>query len=135
MLRRPGHQTLGLLGPFETSVMEVMWALSREASVRDVLDALPARPAYTTVMTTMERLHRKGFLDRTRRGRAFVYLPALTRDGLAGHRTGGLIGQLLDDGAAAAPVLSSFVDAVSERDRALLDHLEELIRLKKEQGQ
>jgi predicted transcriptional regulator len=123
----------GSLGPFETDVMEVLWSLGREASVRDVRAALLAGPAYTTVMTTMERLHRKGLLHRQRQGRAFLYTPTLTRDGLAGRRTGKLVGQLLDGGVSAAPVLSSFVNAVSEHDRALLDHLEELIRQKKEE--
>jgi predicted transcriptional regulator len=129
--RAPAALTVaGALGPFETSVMEVMWSLGREGTVHDVRAALLARPAYTTVMTTLERLHRKGLLHRKRQGRAFLYTPALSRDALAGRRTGRLVGQLLD-GGAAAPVLSSFVDAVTEHDRALLDHLEELIRLKK----
>jgi predicted transcriptional regulator len=114
--------------------MEVMWSLGREASVRDVLVELSSRPAYTTVMTTMERLHRKGLLGRRREGRAFIYAAAFSRDGLAGRRALGFIRQLLDGGASAAPVLSSLVHAVGERDRALLDHLEEMIRAKKKEG-
>ena len=131
---RPLPPPPGNLGPFETSVMEALWSLGREASVRDVLPVLSSRPAYTTVMTTMERLFRKGLLGRRRLGRAFLYSPAYSRDGFAGHRASGFIGQLLDAGASATPVLSSFVNAVGDRDRALLDHLEEMIREKKKEA-
>jgi predicted transcriptional regulator len=120
-----------VLGPFETSVMEVVWSVGGDARVRDVQARLAGSPAYTTVMTTMERLHRKGLLQRRRHGRAFVYQAAITRDGLASRRAGGFLARLLEGGAAPAPVLSSLVDAVSDRDRALLDELEQIIRKKK----
>jgi predicted transcriptional regulator len=68
------------LGPLEAEVMEVVWRLE-EATVKQVLFHLktPRRPAYTTVMTTMSRLASKGVLERTRRGRSFVYRPTRSR--------------------------------------------------------
>src|SRR5688572_6446800 len=111
---RSGLPETAVLGPFETSVMEVVWSLGGDVRVRDVQAQLPGQPAYTTVMTTMERLHRKGLLQRKRHGRAFVYQAALSRDGLASRRASGFLARLLDAGAAPAPVLSSLVDAVSD---------------------
>jgi predicted transcriptional regulator len=65
----------GLLGDLERAVMEVVWYRG-VASVHDVQDALAERePAYTTVMTVMNRLTAKGVLEREKRGRAFVYRP------------------------------------------------------------
>jgi predicted transcriptional regulator len=63
-----------LLGPLEAQVMTVAWKLGR-CSVRDVLKLLPHRLAYTTVMTTLARLHAKGLLWRKRAGRKHVYWP------------------------------------------------------------
>lgn len=70
-----GRDTAGLLGELEQLVMESIW-LRGEASVRQVQDDLAARePAYTTVMTVMNRLAEKAVLERERRGRAFIYRP------------------------------------------------------------
>ena len=72
-----------VLGPLEQKVMAALWALGR-GSVRDVLEQFPAegRPAYTTLMTVMGRLHEKGLLRRELRGKAHVYEPALSRRAL-----------------------------------------------------
>jgi predicted transcriptional regulator len=122
----------GSLGPLERRVMEYLWGRSDAASVRDVRAAVNADLAYTTLMTTLDRLHKKGFLDRRRDGRAFVYAARQSR----GEFDGGLLRRLLDGalagGASAFPVLSSLVDSVDEHDHALLDELEELVRRKRE---
>lgn len=65
--------------------MELMWARQDAAAVREVLDALtvgdPDRQfAYTTVMTVMDNLHRKGWLVRELDGRAFRYQPTAPRE-------------------------------------------------------
>lgn len=72
-----------LLGPLEQKVMGALWQLGR-GTVRQVLDGLEGspKPAYTTVMTVMVRLHHKGLLSREFRGNAFVYQPAMTPEGL-----------------------------------------------------
>lgn len=73
------------LGGLEAAVMEVLWQAGEPARVRDVLDRLDTgRPlAYTTVMTVLDNLHRKGWLHRDPSGRAYLYTPALSREDAA----------------------------------------------------
>ncbi len=121
------------LGALERQVMDVAWNYD-ETSVRDACAALDASVAYTTVMTTMDRLFKKGLLARRKVGRAFLYRAAATREAMEGAVAAELVQSLLQrDGREPLPVLSSLVDAVSERDRALLDELERLIREKRRQ--
>jgi predicted transcriptional regulator len=71
------------LHELESEVMEQLWA-GGEASVRSVMEALNARArkerAYTTYMTIMARLHKKGLLNRRREGKTDYYAPAYERD-------------------------------------------------------
>jgi predicted transcriptional regulator len=86
--------------------------------------------AYTTLTTTLDRLHRKGLLRRHKDGRAFQYSARYSRDELSARRAADALGDLLagsGEGRAVAPLLSSFV-AVTARDRELLDELERLVR-------
>jgi predicted transcriptional regulator len=70
------------LGELERAVMEVLWDRGAPAAVRDVADALAARElAYTTVMTVLDRLAKKGFVRRQRDGRAWQYEPVNSREG------------------------------------------------------
>ncbi len=128
---RPPAEALGGLGPLETRVMEAIWAREIEASVRDVFETLGPDLAYTTVMTTLDRLYKKGLLSRRREGRGFLYSPRVSREQLSSGLAGGVMEALLGDPAEARPVLSSIVDAVGERDRAMLDELERLVREKR----
>ena len=68
-------------GDLEAIVMDLLWSAGRPLLVREVVDLMrPERePAYTTVMTVMDNLHRKGWLQRTREGRAWRYQPGLSR--------------------------------------------------------
>ena len=66
------------LGTLERDVMDVLWARA-DLPVRDVQLHLNRPIAYTTVMTTLDRLFKKGLLDRRQVGRAFLYSAALTR--------------------------------------------------------
>lgn len=118
------------LGPLEARVLDALWARGRSASVRDLQPAFPDI-AYTTLMTTLDRLHRKGLLAREKMGRAFVYLPKASRDEFRASIAGGTLSALLADPSDAGPLLSYFVDAVSQRDEALLDELERLIHEKR----
>lgn len=116
------------LGPLERRVLEALWERAAEASVRDLQPAFPGI-AYTTLMTTLDRLHRKGTLVRTKRGRAFYYRPELTRVEFESARAAGALRSALDtEGASLAPLLSFLIDAVGERDAELLDELETLVR-------
>ena len=69
-------------GELEAAVMECLWSREEPASVREVLGVLVrGRPlAYTTVMTVLDNLHRKGAVTREMVGRAWQYTPALTRE-------------------------------------------------------
>ncbi len=115
-------------GPLEWRVLEALWARSHAASVRDLQASFP-EAAYTTLMTTLDRLHRKGALTRTKQGRAFYYQPSMTRAEFDSARAAdALQTALASDPAALGPLMSFFVDAVSDRDRELLDDLEALVR-------
>ena len=117
-----------VFGTLELRVLEVLWRACGGAAVRDVHAHFPSA-AYTTVMTTLERLYRKGVLARRKDGRAFVYTPVFSREELESRFIAGAVGPLLASGSAR-PILSCLVEAVSRRDRALLDELEQLVREK-----
>ena len=104
------------LGALEREVMEAVWAAG-EVTVRDTRSLLARRVAYTTVMTTLDRLFKKGLVVRTRVGKAFVYRAAQTRQ------------------QTQAAILSNLVDSVGNHDDAagLLDALEQLVRDRKRQ--
>jgi predicted transcriptional regulator len=127
-----GHDPLrAAFGHLEREVMEVMWR-GEPINVRGVQQQLPRAVAYTTVMTTLDRLFKKGFVQRERRQRAFVYTAAYSREEVRGFVAAGLLTGFLQDGQGAArPLLSNLVDVVAERDDALLDELEALVRAKR----
>jgi predicted transcriptional regulator len=114
------------LGPLETKVLELLWDHGSALSVRHVQPAFPGL-AYTTLMTTLDRLFRKGVLMRRRRGRAFVYEPRCSRDELLGELLSGRVAELLAASGANVAVLSTLVHAVGQQDAALLDELDALI--------
>ena len=119
------------LGVLERQVMNVVWDAG-EINVREACERLGTTVAYTTVMTTMDRLFKKRLLARRKVGRAFVYAAAATRDQLEGAVASELVQSLLQQhGGEPLPLLSTLVDAVSDRDRALLDELERLIHEKR----
>jgi predicted transcriptional regulator len=118
------------LGSLESVLMERLWFLG-ETSVRDLHDEFASRLAYTTIMTTVDRLYKKGLLRRRKAGKAYLYVPAFDqrqyRERLAQH----WIGMALRHGSHSQAVLSSFVDAVSERDQQMLDRLDRLVKAKR----
>jgi predicted transcriptional regulator len=130
LVRRKPSGLASLFGTLELRVLEVLWERGEEAAVRDVLPHFP-NAAYTTVMTTMERLHRKGVLERRKAGRAFLYRPAHSRQDLESRVIVGTLESLLHGNAE--PVLSCLVEEVSRHDEKLLDELERLVREKRKQ--
>src|SRR3954447_10794674 len=119
------------LGALEREVMAIVWRLG-EINVRAANERLTSPGAYTTLMTTMDRLFKKGLLARRKAGRAFLYRATVSQQELEGAVASELMNSLVRrKGSEALPLLSSLVDAVSERDRALLDELERLIREKR----
>jgi predicted transcriptional regulator len=128
--KRPHELLENSLGSLERDVMALVWARG-EISVRDACDALGEAIAYTTVMTTMDRLFKKGLLSRRKMSRAFLYRATASREEIEGAVAAELVHSLLHRDGEPLPILSSLVDAVSDRDRALLDELERLIREKR----
>jgi predicted transcriptional regulator len=131
--RRSSHDPqLPILGPFETQVMEILWTRGK-SSVHDVVSDLAARKrAYTTVMTTLDRLFKKGLLERTKSERAFIYSPRFSRQEWEHHRAGDLVARFLSSPrASSGELVSCLVDAVAQRDEALLDELERKIKLRR----
>lgn len=122
------------LGPLEARVLDALWARGCPSSVRDLQPAFTGI-AYTTLMTTLDRLHRKGVLAREKQGRAFVYAPHDSRGRFQAARAGGSLVPLLADREGAGALLSFLVDAVGDHDQALLDELERLIREKRKEEQ
>ena len=123
------------LGSLERQVMDVVWE-GHACTVRDTHARLPRPVAYTTVMTTLDRLFKKGFVARTREGRAFVYTAARTRGEVEAAMASGVLGGLLAHGTGdAIPILSNLVDAVGAQDGGaeLLDALETLVRERRRQ--
>jgi len=121
------------LGPLEVSVMEILWQRG-ECDVRAVLDSRERRRAYTTVMTTLDRLFKKGLLDRRKQRQSFVYLPKFSRPEWERKRAGELVaGFLAGPEPSRELLLSCFLDVVGEHDTALLDDLEKKIRMKRKE--
>ena len=114
------------LGPLEQELLSALW-MRGSATVREMLDAGGINLAYTTVMTTLDRLYKKQLLNRSAEGRAFRYSPRYTQEELEKEAVGEAIRQLLGSGEAAALPLSYLVEAVSEHDAGLLDDLQRLL--------
>ncbi len=98
--------------------MDVVWRADDAVRVRDVLDSLkPARhPAYTTVMTVMDNLYRKGWLSRELDGRAYSY--QATRDRLQAATDA--LRELLADSGDPAAALLHFARGASEAESLAL---------------
>jgi predicted transcriptional regulator len=94
------------LGPLEQRVLDALWSRHVDSRVKDLQPSFP-EIAYTTLMTTLDRLHRKGVVERVLDGRAFAYRARVTR---------------------AEAVLSFLVDEVGGLDAEALEVLERLVR-------
>ena len=112
----------GELGPLERTVMDHIWEQGADVTVRDVLETKAgAGLAYTTVMTILDRLWRKGFLRRSRVGRAYVYRIRRTEQ----EYLAGLMDRVLTGAADRRSVLLGFVRGIDQED---LGHLRSMIR-------
>jgi predicted transcriptional regulator len=122
-----------MMGHLEITVMEIVWTHG-ESSVHDVAQKLARPLAYTTVMTTLDRLYKKGLLDRRKSDRAFLYAPRLTRAEWERKRAGDFLTSFLAGPQPSGDLLiSCLVDAFVEQDAALLDELERKIRSKRKE--
>jgi predicted transcriptional regulator len=106
-------------GMLEDEVLAALWSGDRPMSPSDVQASLDGSLAYTTVMTTLARLHRKGIATRTRAGRGYVYSPSVDE---ASH-TATAMNDLLQRRRDHAAVLARFVSELAPEDERLLQHL------------
>jgi predicted transcriptional regulator len=121
------------LGSLEFELMEILWSRG-ESLVRDVVHKLSRPLAYTTVMTTLDRLFKKGLLSRHKSDRAFVYSPLFSRQEWERRRAGNLVaGFLSGPHPSRELLLSCLLEAVGEHDATLLDDLEKKIRSRRKE--
>ena len=133
--RRPREVACRTLGKLEREVLEETWRRG-EVSVGEVHQSFGERVAYTTLMTTLDRLFKKDLLSRRKSGRAFIYSARITREEFERHIAEDIIDGLLDsDAEGGEPLLACIVDTVSERDRELLDTLYRLVQEKRRELQ
>lgn len=105
-------------GDLEAVVMDRLWMREGATPVREVFEDLRHHReiAYTTVMSTMDNLHRKGWLSRERHGKAYLYWPSLTREQYSAQ----LMRDALDDGGRSDLVLTHFLEQFSDDESAAL---------------
>lgn len=116
-------------------MLDGLWARG-SATVRELVEGNYRDLAYTTLMTTLDRLFKKGLLTRSEEGRAFRYSPRFTREELHREAASHALCQLLDASPASSLPLSFLVEILGERDAQLLDDLQKLVeRKRRELGQ
>jgi predicted transcriptional regulator len=110
-------------GDLEAVIMHRVWGRGEPVTVRELFDELSAERsiAYTTVMSTMDNLHRKGWLDRVREGKAYRYRATASREEYGAR----LMREALADGGDAEAVLSHFVAQI---DSGEADALRSVLR-------
>lgn len=112
--------------------MDILWSRG-DSNVRDVAELVDRPLAYTTVMTTLDRLFKKGLLNRRKAERAFIYTPRLSRHDWERQCAGELVaGFLAGPDQAGDLLISCFLDNVGH-DTALLDELERKIKVKRKE--
>lgn len=113
-------------GGLEAAIMDRMWSHARPATVREVLEELKKDRtiAYTTVMTVMDNLHKKGWLRRKRVGRAYVYEAVASREGY----TAKLMREALATSDNHAAALVHFLSDLSPEEREALQAALKIVR-------
>ncbi len=126
----------GTLGPLETEVMEVVWLSDQAVTTRDVHERLQRRRpvAYTTVMTVMGNLTRKGLLERRPEGRAYLYRALVTQQRFTHSHVAEVVDDLLD--RFTQPTMSTLINKLDSMDEQTLAELEAKVRrLRRQRGQ
>ncbi|WP_235826343.1 BlaI/MecI/CopY family transcriptional regulator [Candidatus Frankia alpina] len=116
MARKPRREP----GALEREVLAAIAAAGRPLTPAETLAELGEPLAYTTVMTTLARLHDKGALTRAPVGRSYVYAPATAPDTLAAALTARQMSRLLGAGGHRAETLARFVADLRPEDEQLL---------------
>jgi predicted transcriptional regulator len=130
MVSRMARKVFQPLGELEQAVMNLAWEIF-PTTAREVCDRMTGTQerAYTTIMTTMDRLHRKGLLRREKEGLAWRYEPALSKASFEKALASELASDILKTHGETA--LAAFVDAAARVDESMLDRLRQLIDKRK----
>ena len=118
----------------EADIMEIVWDDELSSFAVSEIHAVLSRGreiAYTTVMTTVARLHHKGLLARVRDGRRYLYSPRMDRAAFTQEMARELLESL--DHMSHEQALSLLVDQVAGSDASELERLEALIRRKRKE--
>lgn len=127
---RPHKKKSPEIGALELEILKRLWDERRAVDARGVLGALTDRAiSLSTVQATLERLHRKELLSRTKLGRAYLYEPAVSRERLIASLIGDLVERLAE--GELEPAISGFVELVSESNPRLLEQLEAAANLQR----
>lgn len=120
-----------VLGSLEAHVMEIAWAAGGPVTIREVTDRLQASQpvAFTTVMTVMNRLVRKGLLRRSGARGSYTYAPAVGREAFLRRVSRRVVTGLIEDFGPMA--IAQFVEALAEADPDALARLEDALRSRK----
>ncbi|MGV0714691.1 BlaI/MecI/CopY family transcriptional regulator [Mycolicibacterium sp. XJ662] len=105
-------------GDLEAVVMDVLWSRSEPSTVRSVHDELATRRqiAYTTVMSTMDNLFRKGWLSREKIGLAYQYVPIMSRE----EHSAKLMRTVFESGGDGELILNFFLEQMADDESAKL---------------
>ena len=105
-------------GDLEAVIMHRVWEYGKPVTVRELFDDLSAERtiAYTTVMSTMDNLHRKGWLGRVKEGKAYRYTATASREEYSAR----LMREALDAGGNTEAVLSHFVAQIDSGESEAL---------------
>jgi predicted transcriptional regulator len=106
------------LGDLEATVMDQVWGRDDGVTVREVFEELTdtRQIAYTTVLSTLDNLHRKSWVRREREGKASRYWPTMTRE----ERSANLMRAAIDAGGDTEAVLAFFIDQMTDEESAQL---------------
>jgi predicted transcriptional regulator len=114
--------------------MDVVWSRGlQQFAVSAVLSVIEKRRdiAYTTVMTTLARLHEKGLLERNKEGKRYLYAPRMSREEFLQQTAREVLAGIGEAGGRES--LALLVETVSSADGEALDELERLIQLRRKE--
>ena len=114
------------LGPLESQIMEIIWNKG-EVTIRDIYDILRKQRdfAYTTIMTVVHNLYRKGLLSQRKDGNAHFYTANQSRSQFIRSRVAEALDALLED--FTEPAMAHLAERLSKTDATQLDELEKII--------
>ncbi len=122
------------LGDLEEKVMNIIWE-KKKATVRDVLHELNKKEnfAYTTIMTIMDRLYKKGLLKREKKGLGYIYYPVITKEEFEKKTAEKVITELIENNPELT--LAAFQGAVEKLSKEEIDKLYKIIEEKRKKNE